>query len=79
MGKQGEFRFDDDLGALLHFSDLFNTVISCARSETEDSLIEAQRKFIAGLCVLAGKIEQKIENLNINRVLGIWDIPNNVL
>jgi hypothetical protein len=74
-GKRGEFHFEEDLSAFLYFFRLFNGVVSCARHESQESFLEAQQKFITGLCVLAAKIDRETENLNIHRVLEIWDIP----
>lgn len=75
MGERGEFQFDDDPGAFLHYYRLFDSIVSSVRVESLDSFSEAQQKFIMSLCTLADKIEGKPENLNLHKVLGIWDIP----
>ena len=76
MGERGEFQFDDDPGAFLHYYRLFESIVSSARNESLDSFSEAQQKFIISLCTLADKIKEKPENLNLHNVLAIWDIPN---
>lgn len=74
--KGGEFHLCDNQADSLICSQIFNNVISCAHAEDPDSFLEAQQKFIGGLCFLAEKMEGKTAPLNINSVLGIWDIPN---
>lgn len=75
MGERGEFQFDDDPGAFLHYYRLFESIVSCVHQGSADSISEAQQKFIMSLCSLADKIEGKPENLNLHKVLGIWDVP----
>jgi hypothetical protein len=75
MGERGEFQFDDDPGAFLHYYRLFDSIVSSVRNGNPDSLSEAQQKFIMSLCTLADKIEGKPENLNLHKVLSIWDVP----
>ena len=70
----GEFQFPDDPAAFLNFQ-LFHNLLSLIHDKNPDSIIEAQKKFVASLCVLAEKIEGKSENLNLRKVLEIWDIP----
>ena len=52
-----------------------NKVVNFARGENPDSFFEMQKKFIMSLCAIATKMEKGTENLNLQRVLGIWDIP----
>jgi hypothetical protein len=75
MGERGEFQFDDDPGAFLHYYRLFDSIVSSIRIGSPDSFSEAQQKFIMSLCTLADKIEGKPENLNLQKVLGIWNVP----
>lgn len=75
MGERGEFQFDDDPGAFLHYYRLFDNIVSSIRNESPGSFSEAQQKFIMSLCTLADKIEGESENLNLHKVLGIWDVP----
>ena len=75
MGERGEFQFDDDPGAFLHYYRLFESIVSSIHAGSADSISEAQQKFIMGLCALADKIEGQPENLNLHKVLGIWDVP----
>lgn len=75
IGERGEFRFEDDPATFLRYYRLFEHVASSVREENSDSFFEAQQKFIMSLCALASKIEGKTENLNLHRVLEIWNIP----
>lgn len=72
--NHGEFQFSEDPAAFLNFQ-LFHNLLSLVHDESSNATIEAQKKFMAALCVLAEKIEGKRENLNLQRVLEIWDIP----
>lgn len=74
IGQRGEFQLDDDPGAFLNYFQLFNKIVSGAKKP--DAFAETQQNFILGLCALAKKINGQSENLNIHRVLSIWDIPN---
>lgn len=75
-GERGKFQFHDDPVALLNHSKLFNKVVSFACGENlESSVVEAQKAFMMSLCAMAQKMDMKTENLNLQRVLGIWDIP----
>lgn len=78
MGERGEFQFGDDPGAFLYYYRLFDGIVSSVRSESPDSISKAQQAFIMGLCTLADKIEGGSENLDLQKVLGIWDIPYNL-
>lgn len=75
MGLRGEFQLDDDPGAFLNYFQLFNKIVRGAQDISPDSFSETQHNFILSLSALAAKIEGKTENLNIHRVLAIWDIP----
>lgn len=75
MGQRGEFEFSDDPGAFLYYYRLFEAIVSSVRVGTEDSISQAKQHLIAGLCALANKIEAKTENLDLGKVLAIWDIP----
>lgn len=75
MGERGEFRFDDDPGAFLYYYRLFDGIVSSLRSGNPDSFSEVQQNFITSLCTLADKIEGSPENLNLQKVLGVWGIP----
>jgi hypothetical protein len=75
MGERGEFQFDDDPGIFLHYYRSFDSIVNNLRAGHPDSLTEAQQQFIMSLCALADKIEGKPENLNLQKVLSIWDIP----
>lgn len=74
-GDHGKFQFDDDPVAFLNYFKLFNNVVNSAHDGSQDSFFEAQQKFITSLCILAKKMEGKIVDLNIQKVLEIWDIP----
>lgn len=76
IGECGEFRFEDDPAVFLRYYRLFEHVANSVREENSDSFLEAQQKFLMSLCSLASKIEGKTENLDIRRVLEIWDIPH---
>lgn len=75
-GEQGEFQFDDDPGAFLHYYRLFGSIVSSARNGDLDAFSQGQQQFIMSLCTLADKIEGKPENLNLHKVLDIWNIPH---
>lgn len=78
MGEKGEFHFDDDPGAFLHYYRLFESVVTSIHQKNPDAFAEAQQKFLVGLCTLADKIEGKPESLDLKQVLKIWGIstPN---
>jgi len=76
MGEKGEFQFDDDPGALLHYYRLFDDIVEQARQQNPDCLSQTQEKFISGLCTLADKIQKHPENLTLNKVFDVWKIPN---
>jgi hypothetical protein len=76
MGEQGEFQFDDDPGAFLYYYQLFNSIVNILRTGSPDSFSEVQQKFTMSLCTLANKIEGNSENLNLHKVLNIWNISN---
>lgn len=78
LGQVGEFQYNDDPGALLYFYKLFAGIINNINVGSLESFSEAQQQFIAGLCTLADKMENKPENLDISKVLKIWNIPNSV-
>ncbi len=71
----GEFQLGDDVGAFMNYFKLFNAVISGARSDDDQSIREAQEKFITNLCLLADRIDGKKGDLDLKRVLEIWNIP----
>jgi hypothetical protein len=75
MGEGGEFQFNDDLGALMHYHRLFHSIVSSARTATPESFSEAQQKFIMSLCSLADKMEGGADNLDLQKVLSLWKIP----
>lgn len=75
MGERSESRFGDDPGAFLYYYRLFEGIVSSVRPGSPDSISQAQQQFIAGLCTLADKIEAKPENLDLRKVLGVWNIP----
>lgn len=74
-GERGEFHFGDDPGAFLYYHRLFEGIVSNIRKGSPDSFSQAQQQFIVGLCTLADKIEGKPENLDLHKVLSIWNIP----
>lgn len=77
IGERGEFQFEDDPGAILHYYRLFEGIIGNVRSENRALLSQAQQQFIAGLCGLADKIKRNVgENLDLFKVLNIWNIPH---
>lgn len=76
MGERGDYQFEEDPGALLHYYQLFDHIVSAARSGSADSFSDAQQKFIMSLCSLADQIEKKPNNLNLPKVLSIWNIPH---
>lgn len=75
MGENGEYQFDNDPGAFLHFYRLFDSIVSNVRDRNSNSLPDAQQKFILSLCSLADKMEEKSENLHLQKVLDIWKVP----
>lgn len=75
MGERGEFIFDDDPGALLHYYRLFHGIVGNIQNGSSNSFSEARQKFIMCLCTLADKISGKPDNLNLHKVLNIWGIP----
>lgn len=74
-GKQGEFQLDDDPGAFLKYFQLFNKIVSGAHDK-DSTFSEVQHNVILTLCSLAEKIKGKSKNLNIQKVLEIWNIPD---
>lgn len=72
----GEFEFGDDPGALLHYYQTFEGIVNHVRENTSKSLSEAQQKFLGSLCSLAEKMQGKTKNLNIHKVLEIWNISH---
>ena len=70
-GGKGEYRIGDDTGVFLNFFQLFNKIIGNIRDKNHE---EAQKRFLAGLCTLAAKIEENEEELTMERVLEIWGI-----
>ncbi len=75
MGERGEFQFDDDPGAFLYFYRLFEGIVSSARSGDPALLSQSQQQVLSGLCTLAHTIEGKPENMDLNKVLDVWNIP----
>jgi hypothetical protein len=71
-GLKGERQFIDDPAGLLTYSQLFRKVVKDSHT---DNLPEAQKHFMMCLCAIANKIEPNGEDLNLQRVFGIWDIP----
>lgn len=76
MGERGEFQFDDDPGAFLYFYRLFEGIVSSVREGNPELLPQAQQQFLLGFCALADTIEGKPENLDLSKVLDIWNIPH---
>jgi hypothetical protein len=74
MGERGEFQCDDDPGALLYYHRLFSSIVNNVHNRSPDSFADAQQNFISSLFTLADKIEGKPENLDLQKVFGIWDI-----
>ncbi|MBI2743574.1 MAG: hypothetical protein HYX48_06630 [Chlamydiales bacterium] len=79
MGECGEYQFVDDPGAFLYYYRLFEGIVSSAHGGSPDALSQAQQQVITGLCTLADKIEGKPENLDLQKVFDIWNIPHNSL
>lgn len=75
MGERGEFQFDNDPGALLYFYRLFEGLVGSVRNGSPEKLSQAQQQFIAALCTLADKMQNKSENLDLKKVLEMWNIP----
>lgn len=73
MGECGEFDFANDPGTLLYYNRLFDSIVGSIRSGP-DFFSEAQQKFITSLATLASKIEEKSENLDLEKVFEIWSI-----
>lgn len=69
-----EFQFEDDPGALLHYHRLFKNILKIVSEENLEAFPEAQQMFIMSLCTLADKIEKTKENLDLHKVLEIWNI-----
>ena len=76
IAEGGKFQFDDDPGALLSYYRLFEGIVSKVREGSPESLSQAQEQFIGGLCRLADKIEGNPENLDLEKVFRIWNIPS---
>lgn len=76
IAEGGEFEFDDDPGALLHYYQTFEGIVNHVRENTPNSLSEAQKKFLGSLCSLTEKMQGKTKNLNIPKVLETWNIPH---
>ncbi len=75
MGERGEFQFDNDPGALLYYHRLFKSIIDDVRNGSS-TLLSAQQQFFAGLCTLADNMKGKTKNLDLQKVLDIWNIPH---
>lgn len=75
MGERGEFQFADEPGAVLYYYRLFEGVVTGARSQDPALHSQAQQQFIAALCTLADKIEGKPGDLDLSKVLDVWNIP----
>jgi hypothetical protein len=75
MGERGEFEFGDDPGAFLYYYRLFEGIVSGVRSGNPD-FSQVQQQFITALCALADKIEERADNLDIAKVLDVWNIPH---
>lgn len=75
VGEHGKFQFEDDPGAFLNYYRLFEGIVNNVFLQNPDSFSEAQQKFIMALCGLANKFEQQEKNLDLYKVLKIWDIP----
>jgi hypothetical protein len=76
MGERGEFQFHDDPGAFLYFYRLFEGIVNSVRNTSAELLSQAQQQFIAALCTLADKIKEKSGNLDLFKVLSLWNIPH---
>lgn len=74
IGERGEFQLDNDPGFLLYLYRVFEGIVSSVGSGSPDLLSQAEQQFIAGLCTLADKIEGKPKNLDLPKVLDIWNI-----
>ena len=75
IAEKDECTFDDDPGALLYFYRLFEGVVKAARSEDRELLSQAQQQVITALCTLADRIQNKTANLDLQKVLDMWNIP----
>ncbi len=75
-GECGQLQFEDDPGAFLHYYRLYEGIVSHVRDHSSDALLEAQKKFILSLCTIAAKMEEQSENLNIHKVLSLWNIES---
>lgn len=75
VGQRDVFQFNDDPGALLYYYRLFEGIVSSAHNRSPEALAEAQQQLIAGLCTLADKIQGQPENLDLPKVLDMWNIP----
>lgn len=75
MGERGEFQFGDEPGAFLYYYRLFEGIVTGVRTGTPHLIAQAQQQLIAALCTLADKIEGQPGNLDLRKVLGIWNIP----
>ncbi len=78
IGERGNYNFSDDPNALLQYYRIFETILSSIREgkASDDALHEAQQKFILGLCSIATKIEKENPDLNLAKVLNLWEISN---
>ncbi|MCX6990581.1 MAG: hypothetical protein NTX49_05925 [Chlamydiae bacterium] len=76
IAEGGKFQFDDDPGALLYYYRLFEGIVTSVRDGSPESISQAQQQVITGLCRLADKIEGSPENLDVEKVFCIWNIPS---
>lgn len=74
-GEHGKFELQDDPGIFLHYHRMFHEIVSHVRKETSDSFSQAQQKVMMNLCTLADKIEGGSENLDLYKVLDLWNVP----
>lgn len=74
-GKKGESDLTNDPSTFFNYFQALHKIVTQIHEKTPESFAEAQNTFLTILYALAGKVEGKMENLNIHRVLGIWDIP----
>jgi len=76
IGIVGEFQFDDDLWLSLFYYQLFDGIVTKVRSGNRGQIPQLQQQVLVAISSLADKIKGNINDLNIFKVLDIWNIPH---
>lgn len=72
--QQFELKQEAQTAAFLNYFHLFNKTVIHAHGDDSDSFVQAQQSFIQGLCSIAALLEEKREDLDIHKVLKLWNI-----